>query len=221
MRFFILSICLTFPALISASDDLTHSASVKKWINHQCSVRSVTAKFKQERRIKALKKPIINEGQLWFKSPDLFRWELGRPVESLAINRNGELLLLRPLKKIGERHELTKSKNRNRPPGLLFFDIGFTASHEEFSEKFTVTDAAIKDGSYFFTLNANDFKTKLALRKIVFQVDSKSFFTQNITLRFRDSSSVSTTFAEVKENVKVNTAVFNVDLTGYTITGND
>ncbi len=200
-----------------ASDEITQSSPVKKWLNHQCSVASVTADFTQQRKLKALKRPIVNEGQLWFKSPRLFRWEVGRPAKSIAISREGDLHLLRPAKKTVERIFQTGSKKRNRSSEMLFFELGFPESHDAFAEKFTVTDVTIQDGSFFFTVNAKDIRTNLALRKIVFQVDSEGLFTQNITLRFRDSSSIVTTFSNVREDVAVKDSVFKIDLTGYTI----
>ena len=217
MRLFFLSISLLFPPSSPADNEAKQTVPVIKWIEHQSSVKSVEASFVQERHLKALKRPLINKGKLWFKSPGLFRWQIGTPLESIAFNRTGELLLLRPQKKTGELVPRTSVATRGSNSGMLFFDLGFPRNHEEFAKKFTVTGVMLENESYFITVKVNDIRTSLALRKIVFQVNSSNFSTQAIVLRFRDSSSVSTRFSKVRENVKLEDSLFEFDLTGYKI----
>ena len=221
MRFLILSMWLVLPAIMPAGADFTQSDPVKRWINHQCSVGSVTAVFVQERHLKALKHPIVNQGKLWFKAPGFFRWELGSPAESIAINRDGDLHLLRPLKKTGDRFSRDNTKKHSRSSAIHFLDIGFPESHKAFTEKFTVTSMTLKEGDYIFAAKVNDLRTNLALRKVVFQVDAETLITRSITLRFRDSSSVNTEFSGIRENIKLRDSIFDIDLTGYTITDNE
>jgi len=215
MRLFFLSISLLFSPSAPADDEVKQPSPVSKWIEHQSSVSSVEASFVQERHLKALKRPVINNGKLWFKSPGLFRWQIGTPLESIAINRSGELLLLRPQKKTGEFVPKTSIETRGSNSGMLFFDLGFPRNYEEFTKKFTVTGVLLENDSYFITVKVNDIRTSLALRKIVFQVNSSNFSTQAIVMRFRDSSSVTTRFSEVRENIKLEGSLFEFDLTGY------
>lgn len=208
--------CLTvFP--VSADDQTIDLAPVKKWIAHQSSVQCVTADFIQERWIRALKRPIINPGKLWFNAPGFLRWELGDPVESIVLQRNDELLLLRPLKKTGHHYARARGNVRNFAPGAVFLVAGFPRSYKEFTENFTVTDVKQEGGSFFFTVKVNDRRTMLALRKIVFQVNPENFYTKGIVLRFRDSSAISTQFTEVHENKKIKDSIFDVELSNYTM----
>lgn len=217
MRCSILSIWLLAVAAVNASDNVINLEPVRQWIEHQSSVQCVTANFVQERRLKALKLPIVNPGKLWFKSPGFFRWQLGEPAESIALQRDDKLLLLRPLKKAGEHYNLEQGNSRKLVPGAVFFSAGFPRSYKGFTENFTVTGVQKEAGSFFFTVKVNDRKAMLALRKIVFQVNATTFYTEGISLRFRDSSSVSTRFSSIRENTKLGNSIFTVDLRDYTM----
>ena len=215
MRLVTVSLWFISVFAVSADDHIIDVEPVKKWIEHQSSVQCVTADFIQERRIKSLKRPIVNPGKIWFMAPSYFRWELGTPVESIVLQREDELFLLRPLKKTGHRYSRAIGDARSSAPGAIFLVAGFPRSYKEFTEKFTVTDVQQERGDFFFTVKVNDRRTMLALRKIVFQVSSANFYTKGMVLRFRDSSSISTHFSEVHENTKLNDSIFNAELSDY------
>ena len=219
MRLFILMMCLSGHFDCNASDKAGELHTVKQWIAHRGGISSVSASFVQERHLKALKRPIINSGKLWFKSPRLFRWQIGEPAESVAISKNGEILLLRPGKKTGERHSGNHSHNSRQSPGMLFFEIGFPRDYKEFNKRFTVTGLSRLGDSYFISLKFNDRRSNIAIRKVVFQVDSKTYLTQSMEMRFRDASSIKTKFSDVEENAVVKDSVFEFDLNGYRLKG--
>lgn len=221
MRLLFLSMSLLLCSSLLADIAVDQLSPVRQWIDRQSSVTSVEASFVQERHFKALKRPIIHAGKLWFKSPSLFRWQIGTPVESVAIKRRSELFLLRPQKMTGEHFTQSSDRLRRTAPGTLFFDLGFPRSHEDFTEKFTVTNVTLMDGSYYISVKVNDIRTSLALRKIVFEVDAKSFRTKGIVMRFRDSSSVNTRFSAVRENSSLDDSLFSFDITGYKIIRGD
>lgn len=217
MRLSMVPICLFAYSFVSAGDNVIDLKPVKQWIEHQSEVKSVAAKFVQERQLKALKRPIINSGKLWFKFPGLFRWELGVPAKSVVLQRDGKLLLLRPLKKTGQTYSGGQGNKRIRRPGIDFFEAGFPRNYKDFTANFTVIGVKLEGGSFFFTAKVNDRRSMLALRKIVFQVNAASFYTEGVVLRFRDSSSVMTRFSEIRENTELGNSIFTIDLSDYTL----
>ena len=221
MRLLILMMCLPARFDCHASVNAGELETVKQWIAHRGSISSVSASFVQERHLKALKRPIINSGKLWFKSPRLFRWQIGEPAESVAISKNGEILLLRPRKKTGERYSDNHSHNSRQSPGMLFFEIGFPRDYKEFIKRFTVTGLSHLGDSYFVSLKFNDRRSNMAIRKVVFEIDSKTYLTQSMEMRFRDASSIKTSFSSVLENAHVKDSVFEFDLNGYRLKGTD
>ncbi len=219
MRLLILLIYLCFgPYCLALDDDDTAQLQVvKKWIAHRSSVTSVHASFVQERHLKALKRPIISTGKLWFKEQRLFRWEIGSPAESIAISKNGTFLMVRPIKKSAEIHSDEGIQKNRRSPALMFLKAGFPNDYNEFIKMFTVTDVTRRDGHFVVSLKVNDRRTSLALRKIIFEMNSKTYITESMEMRFRDTSSIKTRFKDVHENGNFSDDLFDFDLTGFVV----
>ena len=68
---------------------------VKRWIARQDDFRAVTADFTQTRSLRALRSPLASPGRLWFKAPNSFRWELGKPAKTIVL-RKGDCDLRHP-----------------------------------------------------------------------------------------------------------------------------
>src|SRR5882724_9758410 len=75
-----------------------------RWLTAQASIQNLSADFVQTRQLKALVQPLRAEGHLWYVAPDDFRWELGHPVQTIAVRHGEELLLIYPNLKRAERY---------------------------------------------------------------------------------------------------------------------
>ena len=67
---------------------LDASAVLDAWFAAQKDLHSWSADFVQTRILKTLTQPLTAVGRLWFAEPNDFRWELGRPAQTIAL-RNG------------------------------------------------------------------------------------------------------------------------------------
>jgi len=213
---FVLALCALADARVHAEPDVS---VVKRWIAAQGSYTTLHVVFRQERHLRALKKPIINTGKLWYSGAGAFRWQLGDPPVSLAIQeRGGDLLALNPRKKDGKRYTRAELRDGGGAQGLAFLDGGYPRTWEEFNRNMRVTGVErTSAGTYEVTTALRDRKASLAVRKIVFQIDASTFHLQGFYLRFRDSSAIQTTFLKVIPNAKVSPSLFQADLTGYRI----
>jgi outer membrane lipoprotein carrier protein len=54
------------------------------------NIKSISAKFTQEKHMKILVKPLISEGRFFFTAPKSLRWEYIAPVKSVLILDNGK-----------------------------------------------------------------------------------------------------------------------------------
>lgn len=212
---------LTFLALapIAQAADPPDMAPVKRWLSRQAEVRSVSADFIQERRLRALKKPISHHGKFWFKAPGSFRWELGTPAQTIAVQRADEgLWVLRPKKRQARRYTTEELAEEGGGQMAGFMESGFPRTYEDFLKNFTVTDVSRKDGAYIITTKLNDRRASIAVRKIEFTVDATSMHLKRFYLRFRDTSSITTIFPHPPvEGERVEDSVFDVDLEGYEV----
>ena len=51
------------------------------------SIRTLEADFTQKRHLKILEAPLISKGRLYYRAPDLLRWEYSSPLRSVMLKR--------------------------------------------------------------------------------------------------------------------------------------
>jgi outer membrane lipoprotein-sorting protein len=51
------------------------------------SIRTLKADFTQKRHLRILEAPLISKGRLYYRAPDLLRWEYSSPVRSVMLKR--------------------------------------------------------------------------------------------------------------------------------------
>jgi outer membrane lipoprotein-sorting protein len=199
----------------AAETDVT---PIKRWIEKQASAKTFYSEFQQERQLRSLKKPIVNDGKFWFEAPGSFRWELGSPAKTIAVQRSKQdLLILEPVKKTGKRYTVAAIQEEGKARGMEFLEAGFPRTFEDFEKNFKVQTVELNPakGYYEAEVSIRDRKTSVALRKMVFHIDAKSYELRGFHLRFRDSSTITTTFTKSKPNANIPSGTFNVDVSGY------
>jgi outer membrane lipoprotein carrier protein len=80
---FLLSIFCFFSLNLYA-DDWEEIKNVAK------NIKSISARFTQEKHMKILVKPLISEGRFLFTAPSSLRWEYISPVKSILLMQNGK-----------------------------------------------------------------------------------------------------------------------------------
>lgn len=204
-------------AVLPAADEAPDVTPVKRWIEKQAKSKSFYSSFEQQRKLRALKKPIVSRGQFWFEAPGSFRWELGEPPKTIAVQRNKQdLLILEPAKMEGKRYTFETLQEEGKARGVEFMEAGFPRTFEDFEKNFKVTSVALNaTGQYEAEVTIRDRKTSIALRKMIFYIDAKSYDLRGVHLRFRDSSTITTTFFQTKANPDIPSGTFTVDTSGY------
>ncbi len=216
LHLFLAATVTLLPASIALSKPAPDVTPIKRWIDSQKEVKTFYSEFQQERQLRALKKPIVKPGRLWFAAPDSFRWELGQPPATIALQKSQQdLLVLEPAKKQGKRYTVDELREEGRARGAAFLEAGFPRTYETFDRIFKVTDTTLKNNVYEVTASIRDRKTAVALRKVVFHIDAKSYDLRQLYLRFRDSSSITTTFGKTQKNPRIPASKFEIDLSGY------
>jgi outer membrane lipoprotein-sorting protein len=51
------------------------------------SIRTLKADFTQKRHLRILKAPLISKGKLYYRAPDMLRWEYSSPLRSVMLKR--------------------------------------------------------------------------------------------------------------------------------------
>ena len=101
------------------------------WLAGQTNIRSWSSDFVQTRRLKSLTQPLTASSHMWFAAPNRFRWELGRPAQTIAVRAPDELLIFYPQLKRVEKFPLNAAKPGPCGDALSLLEAGFPRSRTE------------------------------------------------------------------------------------------
>jgi outer membrane lipoprotein-sorting protein len=136
----LLLLALTVSARAADTDAL-----LTAWFNAQTSLHTWSADLTQTRTLKAFAQPLVATGRVWFAAPNRFRWELGRPAQTIAARGPEELLIVYPRLKRAERYALTGGATGPWSEGLSLFEAGFPRGRDDLERKFRIASVRATD----------------------------------------------------------------------------
>ncbi len=209
MRLF-LSLILTLSGLIIAHAD---QAALDAWLKRQPSVRTLDSNFIQERKLPALKEPVTTRGRLSFSKPDKFRWQLGDPVETLAVSDGTTLTLVQTAEK-SARQIPTDS-----PQAARFSLLSGKAfeSPEAFQQAFEIIESRVTSGIHQYTLRSKDRRVRAQIPWIFIDIDPSKNELRAMELQLQDKSRIRTVFQQPRINEPLASTLFTPDLSGLTV----
>ena len=215
LTFGVLSLlCVLLPCQV-ASGDPAHDV-VERWLAGQAEIRSLTADFTQERRLREGKRPIVSEGKFSFAAPGSFRWQMGVPAVTVAVQKkDGDLVVANIKRKRATVFPHEVLEQEGDAMGFSFIEAGFPKTMAEFEKDFEVQKLESDAGIHRVTVTMKDARTSIGLRKMEFHIAEDSYELRGFYLRFRDSSSITMRFKGVQKNPGVGEEAFKVDLAGY------
>ncbi|MEO5714059.1 MAG: outer membrane lipoprotein carrier protein LolA [Luteolibacter sp.] len=206
---------MRFLLLFSALIGLAHAdtAVLDAWLQRQPSINSLDTTFTQERKLPALKNPTSANGRLSFMKPGKFRWQLGEPVETLAVSDGTTLTLVESAEKVA--HQIAADS----PQAARFSLLSGKAfeSPEAFQSAFEIIEQRVTDGIHQFTLKAKDRRMRAQVPWIFLDIDPVKNELTALELELQDKSRVRTIFHNPKINTPLPDSLFKPDLTGITI----
>ena len=212
----IASSCLLLLVACLSPASGNESAVVKDWLAAQAGLKSLTADFTQSQRLSDDRRPIVTKGKFAFAAPGSFRWQMGEPAVTLAVqNKDAELVVANVKRKRATIYPQEVLKKEEAAMGFSFIEAGFPRTIAEFNENFTVTGEELKDGIHHVTVKFNSRRVSLGLRKMIFYLAEGSHDLRGFYLRFRDGRSITTQFSNVKKNPGIPASHFRIDLAGY------
>lgn len=206
------SIALLFLAILQAhaAPDTT---ALDSWLKRQTSINTLEASFTQERKLPSLKEPVSTPGKLMMQRPDKLRWELGNPIETLAVSDGTTMTLLQASDKTA-RQLATDSPQAKQ---FSFLGGNALASPEAFREAFEIVDSRISSGIHQYTLQPKERRMKANVPWVFLDIDPSTNELRALELEMKDKSRIRTVFTNTKLNGKLPAASFQADLTGYNL----
>jgi outer membrane lipoprotein-sorting protein len=199
--------------LISLASSLAENAPLDAWLKRQASITSIDSEFTQERTLPSLKTPIRTPGRLSFSKPDKIRWQLGSPVETLAIADGRFLTLIEIAAKSARQTDV------NSPQAARFSLLSGKAfqSTDAFYQTFELIESRVNSGIHQYTLKAKDRRIRSQIPWIFLDIDPAKNELRALELELQDRSRLRTVFHHPRFNGKLDDSLFRPDLTGYSM----
>ncbi len=163
-----------------------------------------------------LRNPLkTTSGNLWYKKPNKFRWELGSPAKTIAVHSGSELTVCNV---DGKEATVTNTSSEEKVAEVAaYFDLVFPQSWAEFRGNFEIESVKVQaDGSFESKLKPVNPEKLRGLKGLTIQVGADKQL-QGFELVLGDGAKVRTQFTKFVKNVYLPTSQFQVALDGYAV----
>jgi outer membrane lipoprotein-sorting protein len=205
-------------SLAVAARGETRATLLDQWLAAQTNLHTWAADCTQTRSLKVLSQPLVSTGKVWVALPDRFRWELGQPVQTIAVRQASQLLIIYPRLKRVEKYPL-----RGQQPGpwrdaLALLDASFPRNRTDLESRFLVGSVTPTNSMVCLTLQPKSLSARKFMTEILVSFRPSDFCLVSTELRFSDGSSMRNDFTHSVVNAPVSEDLFAAQLEpGFTI----
>jgi outer membrane lipoprotein-sorting protein len=198
-------LCVLAAANLRAADT---NAVLESWFTAQAGVHSMSADFVQTRTLKTLVQPLTTPGRLWFAPPNQFRWELGRPAQTIALRHADEMFVIYPRLKRAEHYPLGASAPREWRDAMSLLDAGFPRTRQEFDAQFQIQSLAETNGTWLVALQPRRAAAREIMPELRVFLSTNDFLLAGTELVFMDGSRMRNDFTNTVVNAPVDEKIF-------------
>ncbi len=181
---------------------------VVSWLLAQTNIQSWSADFVQTRSFKTLTQPLTKPGHVWFEQPNRFRWELGQPVETIAVRAPKELLVIYPGLKRVERYPLTGGRSSPWRDALALLEAGFPRDQAGLAAQYNLLHQTVSNQTCELTLQPKSAAARRMMPQIKIDFDTKDFALRGTEMQIADGSTLRNDFDNARLNPKVDQEMF-------------
>ncbi len=201
-----------FTVFAGRASEAVPATVLSRFLAGQTNVQTWSADFVQVRTLKALTQPLRTPGHLWFAAPNRFRWELGRPAQTIAVRREHEMLVLYPRLKRAERYSLAKESPAAWRDALALLDAGFPRSAAEIESRFRILDERLTDNLATVVLEPKSPAARRFMSKLRLIIDPASLELKATELEFADGSTLRNEYAQGVANGPLDEKLFQPEI---------
>jgi len=185
-------------------------AQAERCFAAQATLKSWSADFTQTRSLKVLAQPLLSTGKVWVK-PGEFRWELGKPVQTIVLRRPDQLLIVYPILKRAERYPLEGVPSGPIRDALSLMDASIPRDRATMEARFNLLSEKVVGSILQLTLQPKgDARKFIAEIMVCFRVDD--FVISATQMKFADGSILRNDFSNVVRNQPIVPGLFDVKL---------
>lgn len=203
--FRLLLVGLTLTASIKAAEP---DPALAAWLAAQTKIHSWSAEVTQTRTFKTLAQPLVSHGRMWFSAPNLFRWELGSPAQTIALRQNEQMLVLYPRLKRAERYPLDANATGPWRDLLTLVEAGFPRSQADLEARFKVLSVAQKDSTGEVRLQPKSGVARRMMPELKITLALKDAQPRAVEMTFADGSTMRNEFSKVVFNPELEPSLF-------------
>ena len=181
---------------------------VASWLSAQTNIQSWSADCIQTRTFKSLAQPLTATGHVWFAEPNRFRWELGRPAQTIAVRAEKEMLVIYPRLKRVERYPLGGDQSSPWRDALALLEAGFPRSQAQLESTFRIISQTITNQTDEVTLQPKSSSARRLMPQIKIAFDTRDFSLRATELQFADGSTMRNDFYNAVLNPKLEDDIF-------------
>jgi outer membrane lipoprotein-sorting protein len=198
-------LCVLATANLRAADT---NAVLESWFAAQAAVRSLSADFVQTRTLKTLVQPLTAAGHLLFAPPNQFRWELGRPAQTIALRHADEMFVIYPRLKRAEHYSLGASAPREWRDAMSLLDAGFPRTRKEFDAQFQIRSLTETNGTWLVALEPRRAAAREIMPELRVFLATNDFALAGTELVFVDGSRMRNDFTNAVVNAPLDEKMF-------------
>ena len=182
--------------------------AMASWLAAQTNIHAWSADFIQTRRLKSLTQPLTATGHVWFAAPNRFRWELGRPAQTIAVREARELLIIYPLLKRVERLPLTGEMPGPWRDALALLEAGFPRSRVDLEGRYEILSQTVTNEMGQLVLQPKSASARRMIPRIEIDVNTKDHSLRGTEIQFADGSSLRNDFERAQFNPTIDNQLF-------------
>jgi outer membrane lipoprotein-sorting protein len=186
--------------------------AVAEWLAAQTNIQSWSADFVQTRTLKSLTQPLMATGTVWFAAPNRFRWELGKPPQTIAVRSSDQLMVIYPRLKRVERYPLGGNQAGPWKDALALLEAGFPRSAAELLAQYDILEQHIDNSVGRLVLQPKSASARRMMPQISIEFDLANHSLRATTLQFADGSSLRNDFSGAVLNPAIDPKQFSPDL---------
>ncbi|MBC8002187.1 MAG: outer membrane lipoprotein carrier protein LolA [Opitutaceae bacterium] len=204
-------LCLVI-LLLATNRALAGDELLTTFVERQSALKSWSADLIQTRTLKSFVQPLVSTGRVWFASPNLFRWELGTPAQTIALRQSAEMTVIYPRLKRAERYPLDGTATGPWKDTLSLLEAGFPSSRADLDAKFKVLSTTTSNQICIAILEPRSPGSRRFMPQLQLVFSTNDFSLLGTELQFADRSTLRNEFIHPKLNPETPASVFQADL---------
>ena len=200
-----------FPNQVPAGTDPSEQI-LKAWLEKQAQVKSWSADVLQTRRLKTLVRPLETIGRVWFAPPNRFRWQLGDPPRTIAIQTEEDLVVVYPRLKQVERYPRADVTDPSWRQVLALLELGFPSDAETFYARYELISVTRSEKIWRFELKPAAREARRLLERVLIEVSADDLVLSATELVFPDGSTMRNQFSGHRLNPEIDETLFEIQM---------